>query len=187
MLGQTQRAFLTGQTGAIGTTSQLSNGGATTGQTAEPKSYAEVKTIADQQLYGLLSLQDNLTFEKATLPKFYDEYTDGLRDKAPLIPLLRYVDSTYKVVTVWVRLPLELLEMALLVGMGALGGVIAVTRCSSIRRPRTDRTRLALPAGGRRRDCARIRTTRNSFCEWVCTGRFGIGIGLLRSRGSCSD
>jgi hypothetical protein len=70
--------------------------------------------------------------------KLYDEYTDGLRDKAPQrIPLLRYVDFTYKVVTVWVRLPLELLEMALLVGMGALGGVIAVTRCSSIRRPRT--------------------------------------------------
>ena len=126
MLGQTQRAFLTGQTGAIGTTSQLPNGGATTGQTAEPKSYAEVKTIADQQLYGLLSLQDNLTFEKATLPKFYDEYTDGLRDKAPLIPLLRYVDSTYKVVTVWVRLPLELLEIALRCAWGAIGGVIAV-------------------------------------------------------------
>ena len=63
-------------------------------------------------------MQENLTFEKATLPKFYDEYTDGLRDKAPQrIPLLRYVDFTYKVVTVWVRLPLELLEMALLVGM----------------------------------------------------------------------
>jgi len=56
----------------------------------------EVKTIAGQQLYGLLSLQDNLTFEKATLPRFCDEYTDGLRDKAPLIPLLRYVDSTYE-------------------------------------------------------------------------------------------
>jgi hypothetical protein len=68
-------------------------------------------------LYGLVSLQDNLTFEKATLPKFYDEYTDGPRDKAPqLNPLMRYVDSTYKVVTVWVRLPLEVF------GNGAAGG-----------------------------------------------------------------
>jgi len=100
------------------------------GKTGEPKSCPEVKEIADQQLYGLLSLQDNLTFEKATLPKFYDEYTDGLRDKAPqLIPLLRYVDSRNEFVTAWARLPLELLEMLLLVGMGALGGVIAVTRC----------------------------------------------------------
>jgi len=42
---------------------------------------------------------------------------------------LRYVDSRNEFVTAWARLPLELLEMLLLVGMGALGGVIAVTRC----------------------------------------------------------
>lgn len=121
--------LLPGQTGAIGTVSQIPNG-ASTGQITEPRSCAEVKTIADQQLYGLLSLQENLSFEKAELPKYYDEYTDGLRDKAPqLIPLLRYVDSESEVVTAWTRLPLELLEMLLLVGMGALGGVIAVTRC----------------------------------------------------------
>jgi hypothetical protein len=119
---------LTGQTGAIGTIAQMPNGGSIE-ETTQPKSCAEVKTIADQHLYGLLSLQDNLSFEKAKLPKYYDEYTDGLRDKAPqLIPLLRYVDSKNEVVTAWARLPLELLEMLLLVGMGALGGVIAVTR-----------------------------------------------------------
>jgi hypothetical protein len=121
--------LLTGQTGLIETISQVPSG-ASTGQTIEPKSCTEVKTIANQHLYGLLSLQDNLTFAKAKLPKYYDEYTDGLRDKAPqLIPLLRYVDSKNEVVTAWARLPLELLEMLLLVGMGALGGVIAVTRC----------------------------------------------------------
>jgi hypothetical protein len=79
-----------------------------------------------------------LSFQKAELPKYYDEYTDGLRDKAPqLIPLLRYVDSNIEVVTAWARLPLELLEMLLLVSMGALGGVIAVTRCFVDRRTQT--------------------------------------------------
>jgi len=118
-----------GQANPIGTAAENANG-ASGGQTTQPRSCAEVKLTAEQHLYGLLSLQDNLVFQKAELPKYYDEYTDGLRDKAPqLIPLLRYVDSKNEVVTAWARLPLELLEMLLLVCMGALGGVIAVTRC----------------------------------------------------------
>jgi hypothetical protein len=120
---------LTGPTGTIQNASRIPNG-TSAGQITEPQSCEEVKAAADQQLYGLLALQDDLSFEKAELPKYYDKYTDGLRDKAPqLIPLLRYVDSRNDVLTAWARLPLELLEMLLLVGMGALGGVIAVTRC----------------------------------------------------------
>jgi hypothetical protein len=100
------------------------------GTTPPSKSCADVKTDRDQHLYELLSLQSDLAFQKARLPKYYDEYTDGLRDKAPqLIPLLRYVASTHEFITAWARLPLELLEMILLVCMGALGGIIAVTRC----------------------------------------------------------
>jgi hypothetical protein len=127
----------TGQPAVIGTVSENPSG-ASAGQITEPKSCSEVKAVADQQLYGLFSLRDNLSFEKAELPKYYDQYTDGLRDKAPqLIPLLRYVDSKHEIMTAWSRLPLELLEMLLLVSMGALGGVIAVTRCFVDRRIET--------------------------------------------------
>ena len=77
--------------------------------------------------------------KQAFLPKYYDEYIDGLRDKTPqLIPLLGFMGSKIYVVTAWARLPLELLEMFLLIFMGALGAVIAVTRCfvdSSTRNP----------------------------------------------------
>ncbi len=99
-------------------------------QNAALRSCAEIKAKANQHVLGLISLQDNLIFERAKLPKYYDEYTDGLRDKTPqLVPLLRYMNSSTPVVTEWARLPFELLEMLLLVCMGALGGVIGVTRC----------------------------------------------------------
>jgi hypothetical protein len=78
--------------------------------------------------------------------------------------------------------------MALLVGMGTLGGVIAVTRCfvdTSTPNPTARDLCYRQVAGAV--IALGIRTTRNSFCEWHSTGRFGIGIGLLRSRGSCSD
>ena len=68
---------LTGQTGAVGNASKIPND-TSAGQITEPTSCAEVKAMADQKLYGLLALQDNLSFEKAELPKYYDEYTDGL-------------------------------------------------------------------------------------------------------------
>jgi hypothetical protein len=57
---------VTGQTAAMGTVPEIANGGASAGQAGEPESCAEVKTIANKQLYRLLSLQDNLTFLNAT-------------------------------------------------------------------------------------------------------------------------
>jgi hypothetical protein len=75
-------------------------------------------------------LQDRLRMKQAFLPQYYDGYIDGLRNKTPqLVPLLRYMESKVFAVTAWGRLPLELLEMLLLIFMGALGAVIAVTRC----------------------------------------------------------
>jgi hypothetical protein len=97
---------------------------------ATPQTCEELRTIADRHFVALLSLQDDLRLKQANLPKYYDEYTDGLRDKTPqLVPLLRYMDSPIAAVTDWARLPMELLEMLLLICMGALGGVISVTRC----------------------------------------------------------
>jgi hypothetical protein len=125
-----EEMVLKGQPGSISTFVKTSNGDPA-GPSAEPKSCAEAKAIANQHLNGLISLKYKLMFEKATLPKYYDEYTDGLREKTPqLIPLLRYMDSRSPMfLRAWARLPLELLEMLLLVCMGSLGGVIGVTRC----------------------------------------------------------
>jgi hypothetical protein len=69
-------------------------------------------------------------FKRANLAEYYDSYRDGIKDKTPqLIPVLPLLDSGSGAVTLWARLPFELLEMLLLVCMGALGGVISVTRC----------------------------------------------------------
>lgn len=122
-------AVSAGQSGLIGAVGKIPNTDPTV-QSAEPLFCAEIKARTNQHLLGLISLQDNLMFHRAKLPIYYDEYTDGLRDKTPqLIPLLRYMNSSTSVVTEWARLPFELLEMLLLVCMGALGGVIGVTRC----------------------------------------------------------
>ncbi len=62
--------------------------------------------------------------------EFYDSYRDGIRNQAPqLIPVLGLLDLGYWIVNLWARTPLELLEMLLLICMGALGAVISVTRC----------------------------------------------------------
>jgi hypothetical protein len=94
------------------------------------KTDAASRTFANQQLCELRSLLASVAFKEAALPRWYDKYIDGLRADAPqLIPLLRIVESRVKPLMLWTRLPLVLLEMLLLVWMGALGGVIAATRC----------------------------------------------------------
>jgi hypothetical protein len=97
----------------------------------EPKNCDEFRTIADRHYVELLSIQDRLQLREANLPKYYDAYFDGLREKTPqLVPLLRYMDAArHPWLTAWARLPLELHEMVLLICMGVLGGVISVTRC----------------------------------------------------------
>ena len=100
------------------------------GSDVKPTTCEELKTIVDQHLLELNWLQDRLRMKQAFLPQYYDGYIDGLRNKTPqLVPLLRYMESKVFAVTAWARLPLELLEMLLLIFMGALGAVIAVTRC----------------------------------------------------------
>jgi hypothetical protein len=90
----------------------------------------KIKEIGNQHLGALWLLEQDTLFRMANLPQYYDQYTDGLREKTPqLIPVLRLADSSSRAVTLWARLPFELLEMLLLVCMGALGGIISVTRC----------------------------------------------------------
>lgn len=99
-------------------------------QGTEPKSCREVKATVNGHLNALWLMEDSLLFRKANLPEYYDRYADGLREKTPqLVPVLRFMDSNSPWLTEWTRLPFELLEMLLLICMGALGGVISVTRC----------------------------------------------------------
>jgi|GEM_PF-1529146 hypothetical protein len=103
---------------------------AAAGDGAAPQNCAQLQALVDRHLIGLYALQDDLRLKQANLPKYYDAYIDGLREKTPqLVPLLRYMDAQDQVLTVWTRLPLELHEMVLLICMGALGAVISVTRC----------------------------------------------------------
>lgn len=97
---------------------------------APPRTCAQIKAVADDHLNALSLLQEDLLFRKAHLQRYYDQYRDGIRDKDPqLIPVLGLVDSPVRAVALWARMPFELLEMLLLICMGALGGVISVTRC----------------------------------------------------------
>jgi hypothetical protein len=100
------------------------------GTDVEPKTCEELRTNVTRHYVELLSLEGDLRSKQAYLPKYYQEYIDGLRDKTPqLVPLLKFMESPISAVTEWARLPVELLEMVLLVCMGALGGVISVARC----------------------------------------------------------
>ena len=86
--------------------------------------------LANDHLNSLKLLKEDLLFKRANLPQWYDKYRDGIRTQTPqLIPILGLVDSRSRMVSIWARMPFELLEMLLLVCMGALGGMISVTRC----------------------------------------------------------
>jgi hypothetical protein len=100
------------------------------GQSAPPQTCAEIKVMVNNHLNALSLLEEDVLFKRANLLGYYDRYRDGIKDKTPqLIPVLPLMDSGFRAVTLWTRLPFELLEMLLLVCMWALGGVISVTRC----------------------------------------------------------
>lgn len=100
------------------------------GHVAPPKTCAEIRATINDHLKALSLLEEDVLFKKANLNEFYDSYRDGIRNQAPqLIPVLGLLDSGYWIVNLWARTPLELLEMLLLICMGALGAVISVTRC----------------------------------------------------------
>jgi hypothetical protein len=93
----------------------------------EPKTCDEIRALVIAQLNDLTSVEDDLLFRRANLAAYYDNYQDGITEKSPaLIPVLHIMNSRSRLLTAWTRAPLELLEMILLVFMGALGGVVSV-------------------------------------------------------------
>ncbi len=99
------------------------------GQDTLPKTCAEIRAMVNDHLNALSLLEESVLFKKANLAEYYDRYRDAMRNKDPqLIPVLGLMDSGCRIVTLWARMPFELLEMLLLVCMGALGAVISITR-----------------------------------------------------------
>jgi hypothetical protein len=99
-------------------------------QSAEPSSCAAVTALGDQDFYKLEGLEQDLQLKRANLPNYYYQYTDGLRAKTPqLLPLLQFMDPPIPVLTWYIRLPVEVLNMFLLMFMGALGAIINIVRC----------------------------------------------------------
>jgi len=95
-----------------------------------PKTCAETKQLLLQHANELSLTEREVRFRKANFPFYYDQYKDGITQKAPqIIPALRLLDSKFPLLTLWARSPFELIEMFLLVCMGLLGGVISVMRC----------------------------------------------------------
>src|SRR5215472_5948942 len=95
-----------------------------------PKTCAEMKQALLQHANELSLTEREVRFRRANFPFYYDQYKDGITQKAPqIIPALRLLDSKFPLLTLWARSPFELIEMFLLVCMGLLGGVISVMRC----------------------------------------------------------
>ena len=95
-----------------------------------PKTCAEMKQALLQHANELSLTEREVRFRRANFPFYYDQYKDGITQKAPqIIPALRLLDSKSPLLTLWARSPFELIEMFLLVCMGLLGGVISVMRC----------------------------------------------------------
>ena len=100
------------------------------GQSFQGKTCAEMRAMARDHLNALSLLQESVLFSNANLTEYYDHYRAGIAHSNPqLIPVLGLLDSASSAVTLWARMPFELLEMLLLICMGALGGVISITRC----------------------------------------------------------
>ena len=99
-------------------------------QSVPTKTCAEISG----HLHDLSALQEAALLNEAkaepSLAEWYDHYRAGIAKQYPkLIPVLGLMASDSSAVTLWARMPFELLEMLLLISMGALGGVISVTRC----------------------------------------------------------
>jgi hypothetical protein len=98
-------------------------------ESTAPKSCADVKAAMYSHVVALSLTEDSVLFRKALLNDYYDKFIDGITERTPnIIPVMRILDAKSGLLALWARLPFEILEMFLLVCMGALGGVISVTR-----------------------------------------------------------
>jgi hypothetical protein len=90
----------------------------------------KIRNDIQQHLYSLTSAQDEILMKRGTLEQYYMQYRDGITQQAPqIIPALRFLDEGPSWVTALARSSFEIVAMLLLVCMGALGGVISLTRC----------------------------------------------------------
>jgi hypothetical protein len=105
-------------------------GSGTGGNSGAPKqkgdgpSCEEVRDAASRHANALAASEDETLFKIANQPLWYNQYVDGISQQAPqIIPLLSFLENSHVF-----RSPFEIVEMALLVSMGLLGGIIGVIR-----------------------------------------------------------
>jgi len=94
---------------------------------------SKLRNDIQQHLYSLTRAQDEILMKRGTLEQYYMQYRDGITQQAAqIIPALRFLDGDAGAPP-WViplaRSSFEITAMVLLVCMGALGGVISLTRC----------------------------------------------------------
>lgn len=84
----------------------------------------EVRDSVSRHANALAASEDETLFKIANQPLWYNQYVDGISQQAPqIIPLLGFLENSHIF-----RSPFEIVEMALLVCMGLLGGIIGVIR-----------------------------------------------------------
>jgi hypothetical protein len=84
----------------------------------------EVRDSINRHANALAASEDETLFKIANQQLWYNQYVDGISQKAPqIIPLLGFLENSPVF-----RSPFEIVEMALLVCMGLLGGIIGVIR-----------------------------------------------------------
>lgn len=89
----------------------------------------KVRNDIQGHYYSLSQAEDEILLKIGTLEQWYSQYRDGITQQAPqIIPALRLLDAKQRWLTALTRAPFEIMAMLLLVCMGALGGVIGLTR-----------------------------------------------------------
>ncbi|HEX3521724.1 MAG TPA: hypothetical protein VHT52_06525 [Stellaceae bacterium] len=84
----------------------------------------DVRDAANRHANALAASEEETLFKIANQPLWYNQYIDGISQQAPqIIPLLGFLENSHLF-----RSPFEMVEMALLVCMGLLGGIIGVIR-----------------------------------------------------------
>jgi hypothetical protein len=93
------------------------------------KTCNNVRNDLEDHLLALSVTEDKILSYIGNGEEYYLQYKDGVTQQAPqIIPVLHLLDSGIKWLNVLARSPFEIMEMFLLVCMGALGGVIGVAR-----------------------------------------------------------
>ena len=99
---------------------------------SDHKSCDQIKAEIIAHANSLFAAEDEILLRRANIDNYYVQFQDGIVQKSPqIIPALRLLDKQPSWVTAVTRAPFEIMEMFLLVCMGALGGVISVTRAFS--------------------------------------------------------